>query len=449
MGKQLFGTDGVRGVAGEYPLDPATVHALGIALADSVRKLKDDPEVVIGMDTRESGPWIARQVAGGLARGGVRARFAGVTTTPGIAYLTRTHSFVAGVMISASHNPFRDNGIKVFSSTGYKLPDDEEREIEHEILAVIERGVEPHEADLPLDPGLDQHYIAFLGSTVNRSLRGLSIAVDCGNGAASALAPELFEKLGARVFPICNQPDGRNINLDCGALHVARVRDKVLESGAELGVAFDGDADRAILISHSGRIVNGDAILLLVARSLHRHRRLAGANRQPAVVATVMSNLGLERALAALGIKMLRTPVGDKYVLEEMLRTGAILGGEQSGHVIFSEHATTGDGILTALRVIDVMLEEGMGLDELTSGLEVYPQRLINVRIRNRRKLEDLPDVAREIQAAEQAFGDAGRVLVRFSGTEPLARVMVEGPDEARVQEYAGRIAAAIEKELS
>lgn len=449
MSKQLFGTDGVRGVAGAYPLDPATVHALGMALADSVRKQKDDPEVVIGMDTRESGPWIARQVAGGLARGGVRARFAGVTTTPGVAYLTRMHSFVAGVMISASHNPFRDNGIKIFSNSGYKLPDDEEREIERGIFSMVERGIEPQEADLPLDPGLDQHYVSFLGSTVTRSLRGLSIAVDCGNGAASDLAPELFENLGARVFPICNQPDGRNINLDCGALHVAKVRAKVLESGAEIGVAFDGDADRAILVSHSGKIVNGDAILLIAARSLHRHRRLAGAEGQPTVVATVMSNLGLERALGALGIKMLRTPVGDKYVLEEMLRTGAILGGEQSGHVIFREHATTGDGILTALRVIDVMLEEGMGLDELTSGLEVFPQRLVNIRIRNKRRLDELPDVVREIHAAEEAFGDTGRVLVRFSGTEPLARVMVEGLDDARVQEYAGRIAAAIEKELS
>ncbi|HWR51030.1 MAG TPA: phosphoglucosamine mutase [Bryobacteraceae bacterium] len=449
MGKQLFGTDGVRGVAGEYPLDAATVHALGIALGDSVRKVRDDPEVVIGMDTRESSPWIARQVAGGLVSSGVRARFAGVTTTPGVAYLTRMHSFVAGVMISASHNPFRDNGIKVFSNSGYKLPDAEEHEIEREILALIERGVDAREAELPLDPGLDQHYISFLGSTVTRSLRGLSIAVDCGNGAASALAPELFEKLGARVFPICNQPDGRNINLGCGALDVNKLRDKVLETGAEIGVAFDGDADRAILVSHSGRIVNGDGVLLVVARSLHQHRRLAAADGQPNVVATVMSNLGLERALSALGIKMLRTPVGDKYVLEEMLRVGAVLGGEQSGHIIFRDHATTGDGILTALRVIDVMLEEGMGLDELTEGLELYPQRLVNVRVSKKRKLEELPEVVREINAAESAFGDKGRVLVRFSGTEPLARVMVEGPDDARVEEYAGRIAAAIEHELS
>lgn len=448
MGKQLFGTDGVRGAAGEYPLDPKTVHALGIALGDVARKLAGEPEVVIGMDTRESGPWIARQVAGGLARSGVRARFAGVTTTPGIAYLTKMHTFVAGVMISASHNPFRDNGIKIFGHSGYKLPDAREHEIEREIFALLDRGVTPEEAELVKDPGLDQHYAAHLASTLKRSLVGMTMVVDCGNGAASALAPQLFESLGARVFPICCEPDGRNINLGCGALDVGALRRKVLETGAELGVAFDGDADRAMFVSRSGRVIDGDAVLLIAARSLHRYRRLSGPDGKPVVVATVMSNLGLERALGALGIGMIRTPVGDKYVLEEMLRINAMLGGEQSGHIIFLEHATTGDGLLTALQVIEIMLEEHAGLDELAAALEVYPQRLVNVRVGNRRPLEELPRVAGEIRAVEDAFGEAGRVVVRFSGTEPLARVMVEGPDERRVEEFAARIAGAIQKEL-
>lgn len=448
MGKQLFGTDGVRGIAGEYPLDPKTVYALGVALGDVARKLAGEPEVVIGMDTRESGPWIARQVAGGLARSGVRARFAGVTTTPGIAYLTKTHTFVAGVMISASHNPFRDNGIKLFGHSGYKLPDASEHEMEREILALLERGIVPEEAELVQDPGLDQHYAAHLASTLKRSLVGMSIVVDCGNGAASALAPQLFESLGARVLTVCCEPDGRNINLGCGALDVEALRRKVLDTRAELGVAFDGDADRAIFVSRSGCVVNGDAVLLIAARYMHRYRRLSGPGGKPVVVATVMSNLGLERALGALGIGMIRTPVGDKYVLEEMLRTGAVLGGEQSGHIIFLDHATTGDGLLTALQVIEIMLEENAGLDELAAALEVYPQRLVNVRVRSRRPLEELPAVASEIRAAENAFGDAGRILVRFSGTEPLARVMVEGPEERRVEEFAARIAAAIEKEL-
>ncbi len=448
MAKKLFGTDGVRGVAGEYPLDPPTVHALGVALGDVIKEAGPSPEVVIGMDTRESGPWIARQVAGGLARSGVRTRFAGVTTTPGVAYLTKTHSFVAGVMISASHNPFHDNGIKVFGNTGYKLPDEQEHAIEEEIFAVLERGVEPREAELTQDPGLDQHYVSHLAATVNRSFLGVSMVIDCGNGAASALAPPLFESLGARVSPLCCEPDGRNINLECGALYVEALRRKVLEEGAELGVAFDGDADRAMFVTRTGRIVDGDGVMLIAARSMHRYRRLTGPEGKPVVVATVMSNLGLERALTALGIGMIRTPVGDKYVLEEMLRAGAALGGEQSGHVIFREHATTGDGLLTALRVIDIMLEEGVSLDELASALQIYPQRLVNVRIGRKKPLSEMPAVTTAIRAAEAAFGEAGRVLVRFSGTEPLARVMVEGPELEQVEQYAARIAGVIEKEL-
>jgi phosphoglucosamine mutase len=435
-------------VAGEPPLDPKTVHALGAALANVAGGPLSSPEIVIGMDTRESSQWLAEQVAGGLAERGARVRFAGVTTTPGVAYLTRTGAFVAGIMISASHNPYRDNGIKVFSHSGYKLPDHEEHAIEQGIFKLLEAGVTPVPTPLAPDPGLDRHYIDYLASTVAHSYSGLAMVMDCGNGAASGLAPKLFERLGARVTAMCASPDGRNINLGCGALHVEKLRDAVLEQKADLGVAFDGDADRAIFVSGCGKIVDGDAVLLLAARALHRAGRLSGPEGKPTVVATVMSNLGLERALAADGIQLLRTPVGDKYVLEEMMRTGAVLGGEQSGHVIFSDYATTGDGLLTALRVLEVMRESGLGLDELTSDLKVYPQRLVNIRVKVRKPLAELPAVVEEIRAAEEALGDAGRVLVRFSGTEPLARVMIEGPDLAQVDALTARIAAAIEREL-
>jgi phosphoglucosamine mutase len=448
MARQLFGTDGVRGVAGKYPLDPKTVHALGAALGNIAARHAKDPELVIGMDTRESGQWIAEQVAGGLAARGARVRFAGVTTTPGLAYLTRTNTFVAGVMISASHNPYQDNGIKVFDHSGYKLPDAEEHAIEQELFAFLETGMEAEPQPLSQDPALDRHYVEYLASTMTRALAGLRIVVDCGNGAASGLAPELLGELGATAITICAEPDGRNINLNCGALHVDKLRERVLAEGADLGVAFDGDADRAIFVSRKGRIVDGDGVLLTQALRLHALGRLNGSDGQPAVVATVMSNLGLERALAAHGIRLLRTPVGDKYVLERMLRKGIVLGGEQSGHVIFLDYATTGDGLLTALRMLETMVDRGAGLDELTAELEIYPQSLVNVRVKSRKPLSELPAVTKEIRAAEQAFGAAGRVLVRFSGTEPLARVMVEGPEISQVEAFASRIAGVIEKEL-
>jgi phosphoglucosamine mutase len=443
MGKQLFGTDGIRGVAGEFPLDPATIHAFGLALGADLRHRAPDAAILIGMDTRESGPWIAAQVAGGLAQQGVPVVSAGVITTPGIAWLTPSSSFTAGVMISASHNPYHDNGIKVFGHSGYKLPDDEEHEVE---LEIFRHAGQAAGAPLPLapDPALAERYLDYLASTVSSGFDGMRVVLDCGNGAASKLAPELFGRLGAQVETLCSEPNGRNINLNCGALHVESLRAAVAESGADLGVAFDGDADRAIFVARSGRIVDGDAVLLIAARALQAAGKLNG----DLVVATVMSNLGLERALERDGIKLLRTPVGDKYVLEEMVRVGAVLGGEQSGHVIFRQFATTGDGMLTALRILDISRQARAGLDELIANLEIYPQRLQNVRVRERRALHQMAAVAREIEACEIAFGSSGRVLVRFSGTEPLARVMVEGPDLARVDEFTGRIATAIQNEI-
>ena len=444
MGKELFGTDGIRGVAGEYPLDAVTVHALGMALGSDACRTAGNPEILIGMDTRESSPWIAAQVAGGLRRRGVRVRSAGVITTPGVAYLTRTGPFCAGVMISASHNPYQDNGIKVFGHSGFKLPDDEEHAIEQEIFRLRDEGVEPEALEPALDAGLDQQYLGYLVSTMPARLTGLRMVVDCGNGAACQLAPDLFSRLGAEVTSINREPSGRNINLDCGALHVEGLRRKVLDEGADCGVAFDGDADRAIFIARSGKIVDGDAVLLVAGRALKAAGHLPGN----VVVSTVMSNLGLEKALEREGIRMLRTPVGDKYVLEEMVRSGAMLGGEQSGHVIFREWSTTGDGLLTALRVFEVAARAQAGLDELTADLAIYPQRLVNVRVREKRPLDEIPAVTAEIRRFREAFGDAGRVVVRFSGTEPLARVMVEGPDLARVEDATARIAGAIEREL-
>jgi phosphoglucosamine mutase len=448
MSRELFGTDGIRGVAGTYPLDHQTANAVGAALGKWVTESRQERQVVIGMDTRESGPWLAAEVAGGLAGQGVASDFAGVTTTPGVAFLAKNGPFAAGVMISASHNPFQDNGIKLIGHSGYKQPDEQEEKLESDIFSLLRADYAGSAATLTVDEDLDHAYIDHLATTIPAGLKGLSIVADCANGSASFLAPELFERLGGRVHRMHCSPDGRNINLNCGSLHLEGLRSEVLAKSADVGVAFDGDADRALFVSRSGKIIDGDAVLLLTARYLKERGELVGNNGHPLVVATVMSNLGLERALASHGIEMIRTPVGDKYVLEEMLRRNAVLGGEQSGHVIFHKYATTGDGMLTALRVFEVMRQAGVGLDELTRELKVYPQRLVNVRVRDRKPLADLPGVTAEIRAAEASFGDTGRVLVRFSGTEPLARVMVEGPDLERVESFANRIASQIRVEL-
>lgn len=444
MGKQLFGTDGIRGVAGEYPLDAATVYAFGLALGHDATAAQGRPEILIGADTRESGSWIAETVAGGLEAAGAKVRYAGVITTPGVAYLTRTGPFLAGVMISASHNPFRDNGLKVFGHSGFKLPDSEEHEIEQEILRIREQGIEPHPIHLEIDETLAGQYLEFLISTASIRFDGVKIAIDCGNGASYRLAPELFRRLGAEVAAICTEPDGRNINLDCGALHLGRLQQHVLEQGADFGVAFDGDADRAIFVSGSGKVKDGDSVLLAAARALRQAGRLKGDT----VVSTVMANLGLEKALEREGIRMVRTPVGDKYVLEEMERLGAVIGGEQSGHVIFREFATTGDGMLTALRLFEIARQAGTGLDELTADLVVFPQKLVNVRVKEKKALTEVPSVAAEIRKVEDEFAGSGRVLVRFSGTEPLARVMVEGPDMNQVERSCETIANAIQKAM-
>jgi phosphoglucosamine mutase len=381
-------------------------------------------------------------MASGICSMGVDVWLVGPLPTPGIAFLTRSMRADAGVVISASHNPFQDNGIKIFDHSGFKLPDQQEHTIEGYIFASTSSGKPPSPQKLTVDEGLDRAYVEHLAATMPGGLAGMTIVVDGANGAATHLGPALFERLGAKVDRIHCAPDGKNINLNCGALHVDGLRKRVLETGATLGVAFDGDADRAMFVSHSGKIVDGDGVLLLAARRLQATRGLKE------VVSTVMSNLGLERALAHHGIGMVRTPVGDKYVLEEMIKRDALLGGEQSGHVIFREFATTGDGLLTALRVCDAMRTSGQDLDALTAELEIYPQLLVNVRVKERRPLEEMATVKEEIRRMEAEFGNTGRVVVRFSGTEPLARVMVEGPKLDRVEHFAESIAAAIRSEL-
>jgi phosphoglucosamine mutase len=449
LSRQLFGTDGIRGVAGEAPMDARTAHALGFALGTWAQEVHPDDipagtaEVVIGMDTRESGPWLAEQVAGGLARAGVKTRFAGIITTPGVAYLTRTGPFVAGVMISASHNPYQDNGLKAISHSGYKLPDDVELHIEGLMNQWLASGQAAEPKKLTVDASLDNHYTDYLASTVVGKFP-MKIVIDCANGASSEVAPHLFARFGTQVDWIGNTPNGRNINLDCGSLHLENLRKRVLETHADLGIAFDGDADRALFVSGAGKIVDGDAVLFLTGVSLKQAGQLPGN----LVVATVMSNLGLEKGLAAHGIEMLRTPVGDKYVLEEMLKRGAAIGGEQSGHVIFLKQATTGDGLLTALRVLEIVHKSGQTLDALIAEIKTFPQKLVNVRVKTKRPLSDLISVQAEITAAETAFAGSGRVVVRFSGTEPLARVMIEAKTNEEVDEWTRRIADAIRAEL-
>jgi len=449
LARQLFGTDGIRGIAGIPPLDERTAHALGYALGTWARQTAagdpgiEAPEVLIGMDTRESGPWLASQVAGGLVESGVTPRFAGVITTPGVAFLTRTGTFLAGVMISASHNPYHDNGLKVISHSGYKLPDEVELELEARIEQWLAKNEDATPYPVQVDRSLDELYTNYLANTVTDSFP-FRLVVDCANGSASEVAPGLFARLGAKVEWLGCAPDGRNINLNCGSLHLEGLMARVVETGADLGIAFDGDADRALLVSRDGKIVDGDGVLFLAGSTLKRAGKLPG----DVVVATVMSNLGLEKALQSYGISMVRTPVGDKYVLEEMLRRGAVLGGEQSGHVIFAESATTGDGLLTALRVLEILRDAGRPIEDLTEEIANFPQKLVNIRVKAKRPLAELESVQAEIEAAEREFSGNGRVVVRFSGTEPLARVMIEANSDEQVDRWTGRIADAIRSEL-
>jgi phosphoglucosamine mutase len=450
--RKLFGTDGIRAIAGEKPLDPTTIYAVGLALAHSLRKSATQPKILIGRDTRESSPWIAATLASGLREAGATVKSAGVITTPAVAFLARTHGFHAGVVISASHNPWQDNGIKLFGGDGYKLADAVELAIEEEILhhASQTRNVDPRSfPKIEDDSSLQSDYIQFLIDCVpGLTLANLDIVVDCANGAAAAIAPELFRKLngeGNEKITLLNiAPDGRNINAGCGALHPEFVAKEVQERGAALGLTFDGDADRCMLAGAKGNVINGDAILLMAARDLQARGMLAG----DLVVATTMSNMGLEAALKRSGIGMLRAPVGDRYVLEEMQKQKAALGGEQSGHILFPHLATTGDGLLTALVVLDLIARSGQSLETLTADLKVFPQVIVNVKVREKKPLDGIPSVARAIRTANDDLKDSGRVVIRYSGTEMLARVMIEAESEEAMNRHARAIAAAIRGEL-
>jgi phosphoglucosamine mutase len=444
--RKLFGTDGIRGVVGEYPLDKKTVYAIGRALGDH---LPDGPKrVVIGQDTRESSAWIAGVLSAGLGDSGVKVESGGVVPTPAIAYLAHTQGFSAGVVISASHNPWQDNGIKVFGSDGYKLADEIELEIEAEIFSLLESisaesVAQSAVSSLPGDARLRLSYLQWLARAIPGADR-LKIVIDCANGAASAIAPEIFNRSGAHAEFTHIAPNGRNINENCGALHPEVVGQEVVSRKADLGICFDGDADRALFSDSSGNVVNGDAVMLLLAREMKQRGTLANNT----VVATTMSNMGLEIALREFNIKLLRAPVGDKYVLDEMKKSGAVLGGEQSGHIILSREATTGDGILTAVHVLAILAASAQPIAQLVSGLKVFPQTIKNVRVREKRPLDQVPEVVDAIKCAEQQLNGNGRVNVRYSGTELLARVMVEADKEETVRKIADSIANAIEQKL-
>ncbi|HZZ40783.1 MAG TPA: phosphoglucosamine mutase [Acidobacteriaceae bacterium] len=444
--RKLFGTDGIRAVAGEAPLDAKTVDAVGLALAHQLKAVNGAPQVLLGMDTRESSEWIAATLTTGLTDGGARVESAGVITTPGIAYLARQHGFSAGVVISASHNPWQDNGIKIFGSDGYKLPDETELRIEDEIFRRLEETREPNRGAPPAaDAKYRADYERFLRAAVpGLNLNGLQVVLDCANGAASAIAPELFADLGGQFRLTHAAPSGRNINANCGALHPDVVAAETKSARADLGVTFDGDADRAMFADAHGNVVNGDAVMLLAARDMQSRAML----RNNTVVATTMSNMGLEAALRRSGVRMLRAPVGDKYVLERMQQENASLGGEQSGHILFPHLATTGDGLLTALVVLDVVRRSGKPLHELIADLKVFPQVIVNVRVREKKPLDQIATVTETIRDAETELAESGRVVVRYSGTEALARVMIEAESEDAMRRHADRIAAAIRTEL-
>jgi len=451
--RQLFGTDGIRGVAGEFPLTTESTYLIGRALGHDLIRIDPHASVVIGQDTRESSSWIADRVALGLASSGCEVHSAGVITTPGVAYLARSRHHAAGVVISASHNPWTDNGIKVFSGDGYKLPDAHELAIEQEIFALLQNPerhgparVKPAPS-LPGEASLRHAYIKWLAQNVTTDLGGIRLLVDCANGAATAEAPELFRACGILATYINASPDGKNINDGCGALHPQTLATAIAEKAGQfdLGVTFDGDADRALFSDANGRVVNGDAVLLVAARDMQSRGVLTGST----IVATTMSNMGLEIALRKAGIRMLRANVGDKYVLEEMLKTGLILGGEQSGHIIFRDgDATTGDGLLTALRVMEIMVRSGKSLADLIGDLKVFPQTIQNICVREKIPFVQVPEIQRTIEVAERELNGNGRVVVRYSGTEALARVMVEAESEAKMKALAGNIAGAIQNAL-
>jgi phosphoglucosamine mutase len=446
---RLFGTDGVRGTANVWPMTAEVALQLGQAVAHVFRGGRGSHRILIGKDTRLSGYMFEDALASGICSMGVDVIQVGPMPTPAMAFLTTDMRCDAGVMISASHNPYPDNGIKFFAHDGFKLPDEVEAQIEDLIASGDLERLRADPDAIGRARRIDDaagRYVVFLKKTfpLQLTLDGLRVVLDCANGAAYKVGPTVLSELGAEVFPLGIEPNGRNINRDCGSLHPERLAAKVQELRADVGVAVDGDADRVVLVTEQGDVVDGDALLALCARDLHERGMLRGGG----VVATVMSNLGLERALAELGLELVRTQVGDRYVVEEMRRSGYNLGGEQSGHVVFLDHNTTGDGLLTALQVLAVQRRKERPLSELVRGVERFPQVLLNIGVANKRPIEELPELVRHIRQVETELAGRGRVLIRYSGTERKARVMVEGEDEVRVRTYAQELAATLRRVL-
>ena len=447
---RLFGTDGIRGEAGKFPLDAATVETIAASLVTHLKsKLDRAPLIVIGRDTRESGEWLEGALLSGIGRAGGQCKSAGIITTPGVAFLARALPADAGIVISASHNPYRDNGIKIFSPSGRKLDETTERLIEADIASNKTRSKvdygNPVESDNVNNQdaiNLKNRYLAYLHNEIGRglSLRGIRMVVDCANGAASDIAPSLFEQLGASVRSINAEPDGRNINLASGSLHTEKLQVEVLKQNADLGVAVDGDADRSVFVDAGGQLVNGDSTLWVLGNYLQARSRLL----QNIVVATVMSNIGLEIAFRSRGIELVRTDVGDKFVLDELLRSGATLGGEQSGHIIFPQLSLAGDGLITTLCLMRAMVEEKKSLAELTAGFQPFPQILVNVEVKQKRPFDEVASIKNTVKKINSELGSEGRLLLRYSGTEPLARVMIEGEHQHQIDRLANELADVI-----
>ncbi|MBA2495131.1 MAG: phosphoglucosamine mutase [Acidobacteria bacterium] len=445
--KKLFGTDGIRGEAGVFPLDEKTVEIIGSSVARQFReKLGRKPRFVTGRDTRESGAWIETAFCQGADAAGAHCQSAAIITTPGVAFLTKEFDFDAGVVISASHNPFADNGIKIFLPTGKKIDEATEKEIEKDVFdgrwSVVSSqwSVDNSKAKV-----YQENYIDYLsGEFKNLTLENFKMVIDCANGAASNLAPKLFQKFGAQVALFNCEPTGRNINENCGSLHLENVQKKVLEEKADFGVAFDGDADRSLFVDEKGNLVDGDAVLWIMAKHLQANGKL---NNQT-IVATVMSNLGLEIALKSKNIKLLRTAVGDKYVLQELLKTNSSIGGEQSGHIIFPNKSLVGDGLMTTLFLLEALRENDKTLSEMTAGFSRFPQILVNVKVKEKRPFEEIAEIAEAAAKIENQLGSKGRLLLRYSGTENLARVMIEGENQAEIQAQANCLAEIIRKNL-
>ncbi|MEP6903112.1 MAG: phosphoglucosamine mutase [Actinomycetota bacterium] len=445
--KKLFGTDGMRGLAGEFPLDEKTVEMVGRSLTRQFREnLGREPRFITGRDTRESGAGIEKAFHAGAVAEGAHCESAEIITTPGVAFLAKKFSFDAGIVISASHNPFHDNGIKIFSPTGRKLDEATEREIEKDIFEP-KSEVRSQESEVNSTKAFE-YQIAYLDYLTEEfkdlRLENFKMVIDCANGAAAHLAPRLFEKFGAEILAINYAPDGKNINKDCGSLHLEKLQAKVLEEKADFGVAFDGDADRSLFVDEQGNLVDGDAVLWIMAQFLAEHGQLTNQT----VVSTVMSNIGLEIALSSKNIKLLRAAVGDKYVLEELLKTDSAVGGEQSGHIIFPRKSLVGDGMMTTLFLLESLYEKGKSLSEMTRDFTRYPQILVNVKVREKLPFEDVFEIAEASKLVENKLDGKGRLLLRYSGTENLARVMIEGKNQKEIEVQANDLAEIIRKKL-